>query len=110
MKKLFIGSLMMLTASIAMADTAPVAAKPAGSCKQIVQACTQAGFEKGMHKKDGKGLYKDFLDPILAGQTVAGVTVDPAVVADCNAKKAKRQAKKGGPVVAPTAPAGGAAQ
>ena len=100
MKKLMaVGSLLAVAGSLWAAD-AP-AGKPAGSCKQIMQACEQAGYEKGMHKKDGKGLYKDCMDPILAGQSVNGVTVDPSVVSDCQAKRAKRKAAK---QAAPTTP------
>ena len=57
-------------------------------CKQIVSACQAAGFIKGDHK-DKKGLYKDCVRPIKAGQTVTDVTVDPNVVQACVAKKSK---------------------
>jgi hypothetical protein len=107
MKKLaMMVSLMALTGSVCLADApAPATtAKPMGPCKQIMQACTQAGYEKGMHKKDGKGLYKDCLDPILAGTPVAGVTVDPAVVTSCQQNRAKHQQKKKAMSTAPTTP------
>jgi len=90
-------SLMALAGSIALADTAttpPAPMKGNGPCKQIIQACQQAGFEKGEHKTDGKGVYKDCLTPILAGQTVAGVTIDPSVVTSCQEMRAKHQQKK----------------
>jgi len=57
-------------------------------CKQIQTACSAAGFVKGDHK-DHKGLFLDCVKPIRAGQTVAGVTIDPNTVQACNAKKAK---------------------
>lgn len=104
MKKLvMMGSFVVLAASLGLADNAVPAAtgKAPGPCKQIIQSCEQAGFEKGMHKKDGKGLYKDCLDPILAGQSVAGVTVDPAVVTSCQQMRAKHQAKKAAATAAP---------
>jgi hypothetical protein len=57
-------------------------------CQQIKTACSAAGFVKGGHKEQ-KGLYRDCVKPIRAGQTVAGVTLDPSVVQACNAKKGK---------------------
>jgi hypothetical protein len=56
-------------------------------CKEIRTACSAAGFAKGNH--NGKSLGKDCVKPIRAGQTVAGVTIDPSVVQACNVKKAK---------------------
>ena len=57
-------------------------------CKQIQNACTAAGYVKGDHKA-GKGLHRNCVKPIRAGQTVAGVTIDPSIVQACNAKKSK---------------------
>jgi hypothetical protein len=99
------GCLVALTGALSLADTPPAA--PAGTkmgpCKQIIQACEQAGFEKGMHNKDGKGAYKDCLNPILAGQAVTGVTVDPSLVSACLAAKAKHDAKKQAATTPPAA-------
>ena len=78
----------------ATTTTPPPPTKGNGPCKQIIQACEQAGFEKGEHKTDGKGLYKDCMTPVLAGQTVTGVTVDPAVVSSCQEARAKHQQMK----------------
>lgn len=55
-------------------------------CQQIKSACEAAGFKKGDHKEK-KGLYLDCLDPILAGQSVAGVSVGSDVVTACKEKK-----------------------
>jgi len=55
-------------------------------CQEIKTACETAGFKKGDHKEK-KGLYKDCFQPILSGQTVAGVTVGADVVSACKAKK-----------------------
>lgn len=55
-------------------------------CKEIKMACESAGFKKGDHK-DKKGLYKDCFQPIMSGQTVAGVTVGTDVVSACKEKK-----------------------
>jgi hypothetical protein len=65
-----------------------------GPCKQIAQACQNAGFIKGDWKK-GDGLWRDCVDPIMQGQTnVPGAskplpTVDASLVAACKAKNPK---------------------
>jgi hypothetical protein len=67
-----------------MADGAPAPANE--PCRQITHACKSAGFVRG-EAKEGKGLFKDCVQPILKGQTVQGVTVDPSVVQACQQKK-----------------------
>jgi hypothetical protein len=59
-------------------------------CKEIKSACESAGFQKD-HHKEKKGLYKDCMQPILGGQSVAGVSVSADLVSAC---KAKKEAKK----------------
>jgi hypothetical protein len=64
---------------------------PAGKthpCQQVKSACESAGFVKGDHK-DKKGLYKDCMQPLMAGQSVAGVSVGADVISACKAKKAE---------------------
>lgn len=68
-------------------------ARAEGPCKKLREACKAAGFTKGGHKT-GKGLHKDCMKPLLAGQTVAGVTLEAADVSACQAKKEKRKAEK----------------
>jgi hypothetical protein len=104
MKRLMmIGSIVSLVGSYGLADTTPPVpstgtAKPVvkESCQQIDHACANAGFEIGPTTPRGKRLYKDCVQPIIDGKTVSGVTLDPAVIADCqargaNPKKAKLQ-------------------
>jgi hypothetical protein len=65
-----------------------------GPCKQVAQACQQAGFIKGDWKK-GDGLWRDCVDPLMQGKTSApGATkplpaVDPNLVAACKAQHPK---------------------
>jgi len=92
------GSVVALMGTLGWADAttppAPAPAKGAGQpCKEIEQACTSAGFVKG-EAKEGKGLFKNCLQPILKGQAVEGVTVDPAVVSACKDRMAKRRARR----------------
>jgi len=70
-------------------NTPPAATKPNGPCRSIVAACN---FSKG--DTQGKGLWKDCLNPILNGGMVQGVTVDPASIPACKAKVATRRAAK----------------
>lgn len=72
---------------IATFIAAPSFAKGTGPCKQIVAACEAGGYTKGGHKAGGKGLWKDCVKPLKAGQPVAGVTVDSSVIQACVAKK-----------------------
>ncbi|MBC7385973.1 MAG: hypothetical protein H7301_07415 [Cryobacterium sp.] len=92
-------SLVALT--LALIGTALVAANvhaaENGPCREIRTACESAGFTKGGHKpkkNEFKGLYKDCVQKIMTGETVAGVTVSPEVVNGCKEKKSKREAKK----------------
>jgi hypothetical protein len=55
-------------------------------CQTIATACEAAGFHRGGHK-EGKGLWKDCVAPILDGRTIPGVTVAPDDVKACQAKR-----------------------
>ncbi|CEG56120.1 hypothetical protein [Legionella fallonii] len=57
-------------------------------CHAIQKACQAAGFSKG--DKTGKGLFLHCFKPILAGQTVTGVTIDSSVVQACQQKQKSR--------------------
>jgi hypothetical protein len=76
-----------------------------GVCKQanqaIVKSCEDAGFVKGGHKT-GKGLYKDCVQQIKAGQTVTGVTFDQSLLQACKNKRAPKATTV--TPVAPSAP------
>ena len=72
-----------------------------GPCKEVEQACKNAGFIPGDWKK-GDGLWRDCVDPIMQGQTnVPGATkplpqVSQKAVADCKAQHPKYGAGKVG--------------
>lgn len=63
-------------------------------CKQIEQACKNAGFIQGDWKK-GDGLWRDCVDPIMQGQSnVPGATkplpaVSSGAIAECKAQHPK---------------------
>jgi hypothetical protein len=59
-------------------------------CQKIKAACEAAGFKKGDHK-NAKGLWKDCFQPIMNGQTVAGVTVASGDIEACKQKKEERK-------------------
>lgn len=82
----------VLLTSFAFAED-DVKTKEEGPCKKIMDACKAADFAKGDHKMK-KGLFKDCMQPILAGQSVAGVIVEADVVSACKAiKDAKHKTK-----------------
>jgi hypothetical protein len=96
-----LGSVVAVMGALSWADTtppapAPMAPKgPVQPCKEIEQACTGAGFVKG-EAAEGKGLFKNCMDPILKGQAVNGVTVDPTVVAACKQRMVHRHGHRQG--------------
>jgi hypothetical protein len=57
-------------------------------CQAIAHACTAAGFKE----KGGAGFafWHDCMKPVILGQTVKGVTVDPEVVKTCRVFKIKK--------------------
>lgn len=63
-----------------------------GPCKAIAQACSAAGFERG--KTPDKRFWKDCMQPILTGQSVKGVNVDPSAVKECRSKKIDKMKKE----------------
>lgn len=54
-------------------------------CQKIEMACKDGGFMLG-EDKTGKGLVKDCMEPLMAGKTVEGVTVEEADVKACQDK------------------------
>ena len=75
------------------ATSAAGAKKGTGPCLQVVQACKGAGFIKN-DAKDGKGLFKNCVGPLMKGQSVQGVTVDSGTVQACKDARAKRRANR----------------
>ncbi len=69
----------------AFAEDAPPVDAP---CRTIAAACKAAGYT---HHSQEKNLRRDCMKPILTGQAVAGVTVDPAEVSACKAKFAEHR-------------------
>jgi hypothetical protein len=57
------------------------------SCGSIADACLAAGFVKT--ESATKGIWQDCMRPVILGQTVSGVTIDPAVVKTCRVQKIK---------------------
>ena len=70
-------------------DVADMSADSSGSkpCAVIAHACSAAGFVRT--ETSGKKFWQDCMKPIILGQTVSGVTVDPAAVKACRVNKIK---------------------
>ena len=67
------------------------------SCVKIKEACKSAGYVKGGHKEDNKGLWKDCIGPIMKdGKKIEGVSgyTDEDVAACKAAHKGKHKGKK----------------
>lgn len=63
-------------------------------CKKIQAACEAAGYKKGDHKKNGKGLFMDCMKKIKDGGSVEGVFVPAEEVNACKENAAKHREKK----------------
>jgi hypothetical protein len=84
MRLLFVASALLLaTPSFAEGGKEEPLPKP---CQTIATACEAAGFHRGGHK-EGKGLWKDCVAPILDGRTIPGVSVASDDVKACQAKR-----------------------
>ncbi len=86
--------MMSLLLIVLLAFNLSAAEKKVNSWKKIETACKSAGFVKGAHKKDGKGLYEDCLKPVVEGKMIEGVTVEASDIEACKAKHEKRVAKR----------------
>lgn len=93
MKKLFVAVATLVLCGSVFADNMMMpnmsAMNKNHGCKHIAKACKSAGFVKG-GEKQGKGLWMNCMKPIIAGQTVTGVNVNPADVQACQAMHASR--------------------
>ncbi len=99
MKRIALWGVIFLMAGAALAEETaggpPNGGRKEGPCREIVEACKNAGFVKGK-AKEGKGLFKNCVEPILAGQSVQGVSVDAGLVQACQERRAKRKERKAG--------------
>ena len=90
-KSILILLALMLTAPMAFAEESST---PAGitrnPCAKIIQACEAAGYIKGGSKREGKSLNGNCVKPLLAGQSVPGVSMDSAVIQACQDKQKAR--------------------
>lgn len=80
-------SSVILFNSFAFADNAQVSSQ-AHPCKVIAEACKAAGYVRN-DKMQGKNIWSNCMKPVLDGQAVNGVNVDPATAQSCKAMKAK---------------------
>ncbi len=61
-------------------------------CAMIAKACAKAGFER--KGADGKSFWKDCMQPLLMGKTVAGVELDKKQVKACRDVKISKMEKE----------------
>ena len=91
MKNLF--ALMLLITTIALANSIASAEEnhepKDGPCKKVREACKSANFAKG-----DRSLFKDCVQPLLAGDPVPGVKLDQSIIAACKKIKDSKQKTK----------------
>ncbi len=87
--RLILASLALLTAQQVFAEApATDLTTDARPCFTVAKACKAAGFvRKG---EDNKRFWKNCFRPILLGQTVNGVKVDPSAVKACREAKVNK--------------------
>ncbi|HXU71770.1 MAG TPA: hypothetical protein VN947_20695 [Polyangia bacterium] len=85
--KTLLAAFMLLLASSAVAENDEPLPRP---CQTIATACEAAGYHRGGHK-EGKGLWKDCVAPILDGRAIPGVTPNPDDVKACQARRPKNR-------------------
>lgn len=80
------------TAPAMTTGTSTTTTQPIDSCKTIANACSQAGFER--KGGPGKRFWRDCMRPVLMGQSVTGVTIDPQDVTTCKKVKVSKMQKE----------------
>jgi hypothetical protein len=88
--KTMIGALVLLLGNLAVAEGGGNDEPLPKPCQTIANACQAAGYRHGGHK-EGKGLWKDCVAPILDGKTIPGVTASPDDIKACQAKRPARR-------------------
>jgi len=76
----------LLIGTSAFADDNPTA------CEQIQRQCGEAGFTRNLPQ--GRDLDSKCFQPIMKGQDVVGVKVDPDLVKKCKDEQTKKPALK----------------
>lgn len=90
--------ILMLVAALATQSvfaeytSSPVSDSDNKPCAKIAEACLSAGFVEA--KSKDKGIWRNCMKPIMLGNTVTGVTVDPDVAKSCRANKVKELTKE----------------
>jgi hypothetical protein len=88
--------LVILSLSLTLVSALPALAveKGNGPCQQIRQACESAGFKKGAHRENGKGLWIDCISKLKKGEAVEGVSVTSEQINACKERMEKRAEKR----------------
>lgn len=73
-----------LTAMFSMQTSFANHSMESSACGAVAKACVNAGFAK---KEHGKKFWSDCMKPIILGQSVKGVNIDPATVKTCRTDK-----------------------
>jgi hypothetical protein len=79
---------LLFFAHVGLANNPPPKPPAEQPCRAIEDACKKAGFKKHGNK-EGQGLWKQCMSPILEGKSVLGVTVDPKDIVACQLKQSE---------------------
>ncbi len=90
MKTLVVISLLFILSPCSWAEENPEPKE--GPCKKMMDACKAADFAKGDHTMK-HGLFKDCMQPLLAGEAVPRVTIASDLVAACKKIKDAKKTK-----------------
>ncbi|NJL25886.1 MAG: hypothetical protein HC902_12435 [Calothrix sp. SM1_5_4] len=74
--------------AFAVEKTATPTPEKEASCSDLKEACVKAGFKRGAHRENGKGLMADCMAKLVKGEKVDGVLMDPADPAIGSCKEA----------------------
>ena len=79
---------MIATIFIAASTLPPIVSASQPSCDQIQHTCGEAGFTRDL--PEGRDLMSKCFQPIMQGQKVAGVNIDPDLIKKCRDEQQKK--------------------
>jgi len=85
-----------VTVTVAIAIGAYIFLQPAPSpCRQIRSICESQGYVRGRTPDERKAFQQDCFKPLIEGQSVGNMKVDPAIAQACKERQSKRKNRRG---------------
>ena len=79
--------------TVAGAGTFLALQPPPGPCRQIRALCESKGFELGKTPTERRAFQENCLRPLVEGQTVRDITLDPELAESCKQRMNRRRAR-----------------